>query len=51
LKIKELKELKIGFEMDPRFGKVYTEHIATAKWNLEQESDPDDPYRDTALME
>lgn len=47
--IKELKELKTGIEMDPRFGKVYTEHVATAKWNLEQESEPDDPYRDTAL--
>ena len=35
--------------MDPRFGKVYNERVATAKWNLEQESKPDDPYRDTAL--
>ncbi|MGD8539934.1 MAG: 5'-nucleotidase C-terminal domain-containing protein [Candidatus Aminicenantes bacterium] len=47
--LKELKELKLGIEMDPRFGKVYTERVATAKWNLEQESKPDDPYRDTAL--
>jgi 5'-nucleotidase/UDP-sugar diphosphatase len=45
----QLKELKSGIEADPRFGKVYTEHVATAKWNLEQESEPDDPYRDTAL--
>jgi 5'-nucleotidase/UDP-sugar diphosphatase len=45
----QLKELKSGIEVDPRFGKVYTEHVATAKWNLEQESEPDDPYRDTAL--
>lgn len=47
--LKELKELKIGIETDPRFGKVFNEHVATAKWNLEQESEPDDPYRDTAL--
>ncbi len=47
--LKDLKELKLGIEMDPRFGKVYTERVATAKWNLEQESKPDDPYRDTAL--
>jgi 5'-nucleotidase/UDP-sugar diphosphatase len=47
--LKQLKELKIGIETDPRFGKVYTEHVATAKWNLEEKSEPDDPYRDTAL--
>jgi len=47
--LKELKELKIGIETDPRYGKVYTEHVATAIWNLEQESEADDPYRDTAL--
>jgi len=47
--LKELKELKIGIETDPRYGEVYTEHVATAKWNLEQESEADDPYRDTAL--
>jgi 5'-nucleotidase/UDP-sugar diphosphatase len=49
LLLQKLKDLKMGIEMDPRFGKVFTEHIATAKWNLEQESEPDDPYRDTAL--
>jgi 5'-nucleotidase/UDP-sugar diphosphatase len=47
--LKQLKELKLGIEMDPRFGNVYTERVATAKWNLEQESEPDDPFRDTAL--
>lgn len=47
--LKQLKELKLGIEMDPRFGKVYTERVATAKWNLEQMSEPDDPFKDTAL--
>ncbi len=47
--LSQLKQLKFGIETDPRFGKVYTEHVATAKWDLEQVSEPDDPYRDTAL--
>lgn len=47
--LNQLRELKLGIESDPRFGKVYTEHVATAKWDLEQVSEPDDPFRDTAL--
>lgn len=47
--LKQLKDLKIGIETDPRFGKVYTERVATARWNLEEQSEPGDPSRDTAL--
>jgi len=47
--LSQLKDLKFGIETDPRFGKVYTQHVATAKWDLEEKSEPDDPQRDTAL--
>jgi 5'-nucleotidase len=47
--LSQLKDLKFGIEMDPRFGKVYSKQVATAKWDLEEKSEPDNPYRDTAL--
>ncbi len=49
LLLKQLKEIQLGVESDPRFGKVYTERVATAKWDLEQMSEPDNPSRDSAL--
>ncbi|MBN1225240.1 MAG: 5'-nucleotidase C-terminal domain-containing protein [Candidatus Aminicenantes bacterium] len=44
-----LGELKNGIESDPRFGQVYSERIATASWNLEEQWETGNPFRDTPL--
>ncbi len=44
-----LNALRDGIVMDPRFGPVYTEHVATAPWDLEERWQLDRPERDTAL--
>jgi 5'-nucleotidase len=44
-----LNMLRDGIVMDPRFGPVYTQHIATAPWDLEERWDLSRPERDTPL--
>ncbi len=44
-----LNALRDGIVMDPRFGPVYSEHVATAPWDLEERWQLDRPERDTAL--
>jgi 5'-nucleotidase / UDP-sugar diphosphatase len=44
-----LAKLRQGIYLDPRFGPVYTRHIAKAECNLEEKWTEDSPYRDTAL--
>ncbi len=44
-----LAKLRQGIYLDPRFGPVYTQHIATAEWNLEEKWEEGSPNRDTAL--
>jgi 5'-nucleotidase/UDP-sugar diphosphatase len=49
-----LNELREGIYEDPRFGPVYSQHVAKAMWDLEERWLPTDPYRqpehrDTAL--
>jgi len=47
--LKPLQELRIGIEEDPRFGPVYSDRVAIAKWNHEEQWDGDSPFRDTAF--
>jgi 5'-nucleotidase/UDP-sugar diphosphatase len=44
-----LNMLREGIVLDPRFGPVYTRHIATAPWDLEERWDLTRPERDTPL--
>lgn len=46
-----LNALREGIVMDPRFGPVFTKHIATASWDLEErwQNPETNPHRDTAL--
>jgi 2',3'-cyclic-nucleotide 2'-phosphodiesterase (5'-nucleotidase family) len=44
-----LNMLRAGIVGDPRFGPVYTKHIARAPWDLEEKWQPDQPERDTPL--
>jgi 2',3'-cyclic-nucleotide 2'-phosphodiesterase (5'-nucleotidase family) len=44
-----LNMLRNGIVMDPRFGPVYSRHIATAPWDLEERWDLTRPERDTPL--
>jgi 2',3'-cyclic-nucleotide 2'-phosphodiesterase (5'-nucleotidase family) len=44
-----LAQLRYGIYMDPRFGPVYSERVAWAKWNLEERWEEGNPHRDTAL--
>lgn len=47
--LQTLNNLKLGIQFDPRFGNVYNTSLARAAWNLEQDWEADNPYRDTAL--
>lgn len=49
-----LNTLRTGIYRDPRYGPVYSQHVAKALWDLEETWVPDDPrrqssHRDTAL--
>jgi 5'-nucleotidase/UDP-sugar diphosphatase len=44
-----LNALRDGIVMDLRFGPVYSKHVATAPWDLEERWQLDRPERDTAL--
>ncbi len=44
-----LNILREGIVLDPRFGPVYSRHIATARWDLEEDWDLTRPERDTPL--
>ncbi len=44
-----LNILRDGIVLDPRFGPVYSRHIATARWDLEEDWDLTRPERDTPL--
>jgi 5'-nucleotidase/UDP-sugar diphosphatase len=44
-----LNMLRAGIVLDPRFGPVYTQRVATAPWDLEEKWDPMRPERDTPL--
>ncbi len=45
----KLALLRAGIVMDPRFGPVYSKHIATAPWDLAERWDLSRPERDTPL--
>ncbi len=47
--LRTLYNLKKGIEQDPRFGPVYSEPVAWARWNLEERWEDGNPYRDTPL--
>ncbi len=44
-----LFNLMQGIYLDPRFGPVYTQPVAWARWNLEERWEDGSPHRDTAL--
>ena len=44
-----LLSLRLGILFDPRFGPVYTKHIATAPWDLEEKWETESANRDTPL--
>ena len=46
-----LNELREGIYMDPRFGPVYSRHVAKALWDHEQTWEDDDPYRAPGHMD
>jgi len=45
----KLALLRAGIVTDPRFGPVYSKHVATAPWDLEERWDLTRPERDTPL--
>jgi len=47
--LQTLARLQVGIVQDPRFGPVYTRHVAQALWDIEGDWDPNLQYRDTAL--
>ena len=47
--LQSLARLKVGIVQDPRFGPVYTRHVAQALWDIEGKWDPNLQSRDTAL--
>jgi 2',3'-cyclic-nucleotide 2'-phosphodiesterase (5'-nucleotidase family) len=47
--LRTLSRLQVGIVQDPRFGPVYTRHVAQALWDIEGDWDPNLQYRDTAL--
>jgi 5'-nucleotidase len=46
-----LNQLRVGIYQDPRFGPVYSRHVAKARWDHEERWLPDDPYRDPSHMD
>ncbi len=49
--LKELNKLRVGIYQDPRFGPVYSQHVAKARWDHEERWIEDDPYRDPSHMD
>jgi 5'-nucleotidase len=47
--LQTLARLQVGIVQDPRFGPVYTRHVAQALWDIEGEWDASLQYRDSAL--
>jgi 5'-nucleotidase/UDP-sugar diphosphatase len=47
--VPKLFMLRWGIFKDPRFGPVYSDAVAWAKWNLEEKWEKGNPNRDTAL--
>jgi len=47
--VPKLFMLRWGIFKDPRFGPVYSDPVAWAKWNLEEKWEEGNPHRDTAL--
>ena len=47
--VPKLFMLRWGIYKDPRFGPVYSEKVAWAKWDLEERWEEGNPHRDTAL--
>jgi 5'-nucleotidase/UDP-sugar diphosphatase len=47
--VPKLFMLRWGIFKDPRFGPVYSDAVAWAKWNLEEKWEEGNPHRDTAL--
>ncbi len=47
--LRSLYNLKKGIEQDPRFGPVYSDAVAWAKYNHEEHWEEGSPYRDTPL--
>jgi 2',3'-cyclic-nucleotide 2'-phosphodiesterase (5'-nucleotidase family) len=46
-----LNELRVGIYQDPRFGPVYSRHVAKARWDHEERWVEDDPFRDPSHMD
>lgn len=44
-----LNQIRAGIVQDPRFGPVYTEHVAKAMWDMEDTWEDGNPWRDTAV--
>jgi 2',3'-cyclic-nucleotide 2'-phosphodiesterase (5'-nucleotidase family) len=49
--LEHLNELRVGIYQDPRFGPVYSRHVAKARWDHEEKWIGDDPYRDPSHMD
>ena len=49
--LNHLNELRVGIYQDPRFGPVYSRHVAKAKWDHEERWLPNDPYRPPGYMD
>jgi 2',3'-cyclic-nucleotide 2'-phosphodiesterase/3'-nucleotidase/5'-nucleotidase len=46
-----LNQLRDGIYQDPRFGPVYSQHVAKARWDHEERWLPGDPYREPSHMD
>jgi len=49
--LKRLNELRVGIYQDPRFGPVYSRHVAKARWDHEEKWVENDPYREPGHMD
>jgi len=47
--LQPLARLRVGIVQDPRFGPVYTRHVAQALWDIEGKWDPNLQFRDSPL--
>jgi 2',3'-cyclic-nucleotide 2'-phosphodiesterase (5'-nucleotidase family) len=47
--LQPLARLRVGIVQDPRFGPVYTKHVAQALWDIEGQWDPSLQFRDSPL--
>jgi 2',3'-cyclic-nucleotide 2'-phosphodiesterase (5'-nucleotidase family) len=46
-----LNRLRVGIYQDPRFGPVYSQHVAKARWDHEETWVEGDPYREPSHMD